>query len=220
MSRRARWIRLACTSPAGLLAAAAAMAKMQVRDAAPIVLWGSAQGEARDGSRNDTSHFALAVIAPMHVAPGRQGRWTSWVLSPVVAAYRDLGLRAYLNDDAICIHGRQIAASRAEAIAGCAVISASLGMSAAGGSLAAAAARSAEFRAWMREGLGLAMTQWGGERATPPERAFEAGLRARIEAQHGWQFENSWPTALERVALQEARERPSYHEGLRALSEI
>ena len=63
----------------------------------------------------------------------------------------------------------------------------------------AAPARGAEFRAWLREGLGLAHTQW--DQDALPERAFEAALRARIEAQHEWQFENSWPGPSEQQAI-------------------
>lgn len=220
MSRRARWIRLACTLPAALPVAAAAMAKMQVRDAAPSVLWSSARRDAREHRQSDDASFALAIIAPLHVAPGRRTRWPSWALSPAVAAYRDLGLRAYLSDDAISVQGRRIAASRAEAIEGFAVICASLGMPVKADLLASTDVCNSEFRAWLREGLGLAMTQWGGESDSPSERVFEAGLRARIEAQHDWQFENSWPTALERVALSRTRESPLLREGLSVLSEI
>lgn len=220
MSRRARWVRMPCTLPAALPAAAAAIAKLQVRDAAPLVLWSSTSGAAAALRHDDDSSFALAFIAPMHVVPGRTARWPSWALSPVLAAYRDLGVRAYLTDDAICVHGESIASSRAEAVAGCAVICASLGVHRPARWHRSAGARSAEFRAWLREGLGLAGTQWGGESDLPPERVFEAGLRARIEAQHGWQFENCWPTPLEQMALREAREKPLLGVGLSAVSEV
>lgn len=215
MSRRARWIRLACTLPDALPQAAMAMAKMQVREAAPVVLWSAARTEV-----SDAAPFAFAVIAPMHVAPGRQSRWPSWALSPAVAAYRDLGLRTYLGEDGIWLQGRRIAACSAEAVGGCAVISASLGRCAIAGFGWSGSGHRAEFRAWLREGLGLAVTQWSEASDSPSERVFEAGLRVRIEAQHGWQFENSWPTALERVALLQVSESPAQRKGLRTLSAI
>ena len=67
----------------------------------------------------------------------------------------------------------------------------------------ALAGRAAEFRAWLREGLGIAPTQW--DQGALSERAFETALRTRIEAQHEWQFENSWPDPSERLAIEAAR---------------
>jgi hypothetical protein len=37
------------------------------------------------------------------------------------------------------------------------------------------------------------------------ERVLEAAFRARMEAQHGWQFDSSWPSPHERAAIEEAR---------------
>jgi hypothetical protein len=36
-------------------------------------------------------------------------------------------------------------------------------------------------------------------------RALEEELRARIEAQHGWQFDHSWPSASEAASIERAR---------------
>ncbi len=219
MSRRARWIRLACTAPDVLGQAAAAFAAMQVRGGAPIVLWSSARGDCRDHREPAATPFGYGVLAPAHAAPGRQTRWASWALAPAAAVYRDLGLRAYLNDDGIFAQGRRIAAVRTQAIAGWAVITATLGAHPAAGILEPGGAQSATFRAWLREGLGLAMSQFADRDRLPAERAFEADLRARMEAQHDWQFESAWPTSLERASLEEARGHQEPVEP-RALSEL
>ena len=199
MMRRARWIRLGFGDLCELRSVAAALSGVQTRSAAPIVLWGSDRGWAEP-------RFAFAVVAPEHLAPGTRARWTAWALSPAVAAYRDFGVRAYLEGSGIATQGRRIAASRAEVIHGCVVISAEIGAAACERSpLFASTERAIEFRAWLRGGLGLAATQWVGADGAPPERAFEAVMRARFEAQHDWQFENSWPSGSERLALQAAR---------------
>ena len=94
------------------------------------------------------------------------------------------------------MQGCELGSGRAERVNGCAVIAAKLRTCLRDD---AALARGAEFHAWLREGLGLARTQW--DRDALPERAFETALRTRIEAQHEWQFENSWPDAQEQCAL-------------------
>lgn len=42
----------------------------------------------------------------------------------------------------------------------------------------------------------------------PAESYLEGLFRARIEAQHGWQFDSSWPTATELAAILAARAVP------------
>lgn len=205
MTRRARWIRLACTRPDALGQAAAALAAIQVRDAAPIVLWSNTAGETLDRGEAATAQFGYGVLAPAHAAPGKQTRWASWALSPAVAVYRGLGLRACLNGDGIFAQGRRIAASSTQAVAGWAVVATALGVQSPGGTLKSAGSQRTAFRVWLREGLGLAMTELANEGRLTAERAFEADLRARMEAQHDWLFESAWLSSLERAALDEAR---------------
>ena len=189
--RQARWMRLEFGDPLEQWPAGAALSHVQGRDSAPIVLW------SRFGaSQTDDAQFGFAFIVPAHLAPGKTVRWTAWALSPAVATYREFGLRAYLSGGDICVQGCQLGWSRAERVNSCAVIAARLRTCLREG---AAPVRGAEFRAWLREGLGLAHTQWDQEAL--PERAFEAALRARIEAQHEWQFENSWPGPSEQQAI-------------------
>lgn len=196
MARRARWIRLGCVDERQLQAACGGFAAARVREAAPIVLWACA-GEGK---------YGYAVIAPANVAPGRPVRWIPWALTPAVAAYRDFGLRAYLDGADLCLHGRRIGNGLADVIGECVVITSSLDVVASSPELSASAP---DFRAWLREGLGISVTQWGSAGDAPAERAFEAALRARIEAQHGWQFESSWPDESERRAIWAAR-LPAY----------
>ncbi|MGH8673332.1 MAG: hypothetical protein ACREVG_03375 [Burkholderiales bacterium] len=189
--RRARWIRLELADPLEQWPVVAALSHVQARESAPIVLW-SRFGALLDGE----AQFGFAFIVPVHVAPGKTARWTAWALSPAVATYREFGLRAYLSDADICMRGRRIADSRAERVNGCAVIAARLGTCV---REAATSGRAAEFRAWLRAGLGIAPTQW--DQGALPERTFETALRTRIEAQHEWQFENSWPDASEQRVI-------------------
>lgn len=209
MPQGARWIRLGLVEPADLHASCAGLAAVLPPDAAPIVLWAQAgrqlclcrSTEGGDGLPwAEENQHVFVVIAPARLAPGRASRWSAWALSPAVAAYRDFGLRAYLNGSEIWLQGRKIACSSAAAIGECAVVASSFPF---GDWVEARPGRG--FRRWLRAGLALALTEWSERSDAPPERVLEATLRARIEAQHGWQFENSWPTPIERAAIEEAR---------------
>ncbi len=202
MSRRARWIRLGAVDRRALQAACDGFSVAPSRVAAPIVLWGNSGSPPGELTQEDERGYLFAVVAPAHFAPGLAARWVSWALSPAVAACRDFGLRAYLDGCCLCLHGRRVGGGRAEAIGEWVVVTANLDL---GGSPVAQSMCAPEFRAWLREGLGLAMTQWRGEGDAPPERAFEAALRARIEAQHGWQFETAWPMKAEQAVIDGAR---------------
>lgn len=155
MALAARWIRLGPLAPRDWIAACAGLARAQGARAAPIVLW--AQG-------GEQHRFAL--IVPARLAPGRRSRWSAWALSPAVAAYRRIGLAAYLEGEAICLHGRPVAGSLTEAIGECALVASSF------------------------------LPRF------PAEPYLEALFRACVEAQHGWQFETSWPSREERAALE------------------
>lgn len=209
MAQAARWVRLGLVEPLDLHASYAGLAAALSRDAAPIVLWAQAGrqlclcwgGESGDRlAWAEENQHVFVVIAPARIAPGRVSRWTAWALSPAVAAYRDFGLRAYLNGSEIWLQGRKIACSSTAAIGECAVVASSFPFR----DCVEATSRRG-FRRWLRAGLALAPTEWAARGDAPPERVLEATLRARIEAQHGWQFENSWPTATERAAIEEAR---------------
>ena len=118
--------------------------------------------------------YAFALVAPVRLAPGRPWRWRPWALAPCIATYRLFGERAYLDGDDIWLGGRRIATSEAAAIGECAVVASSF--------LSRLPRRAADWT----------------------ERNLVAAFRARIEAQHGWQFDHSWPSAAETVSIADA----------------
>jgi hypothetical protein len=118
--------------------------------------------------------FAYAFAVPLLLVPGRPWRWRAWALAPAIATYRQFGERAYLDGDDVWLCGRMIATSTSETAGDCAVV------------VSGFPPRPSDTMA------GLA------------ERELEAAFRARVEAQHGWEFENSWPSETERLAIADA----------------
>lgn len=158
MGSAARWIRLGLAEPQELGGVAQGIAALQPAGAQPIVLWGQ-----------QTDGHGFALVVPLRLAPGKRQRWTAWALSPAIAAYRHIGLPAYLEGAEVRLHGRRIAQASVALIGACVV--------AASGFLA----------------------------RFPAEGYLEDLFRARIEAQHGWQFESSWPSVPEAAAMRAAR---------------
>ena len=151
----ARWIRLGAVERKAFDAACLALAQAQARSAPPILLWAE-----------EAAYYPFALIAPLKFAPGRQSRWFSWALAPVVATYRQFGVPAYLDDE-IRLHGRNIADSSVSAIGECAV------------------------------GASSFLMRFPGNCVATPSFELEQAFRLRLEAQHGWPFEHSWPNAPE-----------------------
>ena len=152
----ARWIRSAGLAPHDFEAARRRLAVAQPRQAAPILLWG--EGEAS---------YPFALIAPLRLAPGKRWRWAAWGLAAAVAAYRQFGVRAYLQEDALWLHGKRVADTAVEVAGECAVIASAFLMS------------------------------FPSRCVATPSRELEQAFRLRLEAQHGWQFDTSWPTESE-----------------------
>lgn len=115
------------------------------------------------------AQFLFAVIALRKHAPGRTTRWPSWALAPAVATYRQFGLPAYLDGPGIWLHGQRIAEARVQEVRECVLVASS-------------------FLARFPEAC-----------VVTPSAALEEAFRLRIEAQHGWQFDHSWPTTPERA---------------------
>jgi hypothetical protein len=153
----ARWIRCGAMQPHEFEQLYTRLAGAQAKSAAPALLW--AQGQAE---------YPFVLIAPRRLAPGRVSRWISWALAPAVATYRQFGLAAYLQDEAMWLHGRRIAAGYVRAIGECAVVASSF------------------------------LAQFPAICVVVPSRDLEDAFRLRLEAQHGWQFDHSWPTEPER----------------------
>ena len=107
----ARWIRLGSPGPAEFEAACARLARAQADSAAPILVW--AQGEA--------CHL-FALVAPLKHAPGRRQRWFAWGAAAAAATYRQFGLPAYIEGEALWLHGRKVADGSALAAGECALI--------------------------------------------------------------------------------------------------
>jgi hypothetical protein len=70
-------------------------------------------------------------------------------------------------NDELFLHGRDIAHSRVAVIGDCAVIASSF------------------------------LMRFPGSCVATPSLELEHAFRVRLEAQHGWQFDHSWPTELE-----------------------
>ena len=171
----ARWIRLGSSGTHELRAACVGLSSSQPGRAAPILLWGRASASMVGDLLNvEEGHFTFVLIAPLRLAPGRASRWRAWGLAPALATYRQFGVRAYFDEGALCLNGRTIGESGALAIGGCALVAGSF-----------------------LPRLPTALDRW-------VEGDLEGVFRERIEAQHGWEFENSWPSAAERAAIAEA----------------
>ena len=146
-----RWITLGAMEPLDFESLYAELASSQPHGAAPVLLWARAPKQ-----------YLFALLAPRRVLPGRVSRWRSWGLAPAVATYRQFGLAAYLEDEAIWLHGQRIGESTVCAIDECIVVASG-------------------FLLW-----------FPGACAPTPSRELEDAFRLRLEAQHGWQFDTSW----------------------------
>ena len=155
----ARWIRYGPAAQREFDAAYAALATVQMRSAAPILLWSE-----------EAARYPFALIAPRRLVPGRESRWLSWGLAGAVATYRQFEVPAYLDGE-IFLHGRDIAQSRVAAFGECVVIASSF------------------------------LMRFPGRCVATPSFEIEQAFRLRLEAQHGWTFDLSWPSAREATSL-------------------
>jgi hypothetical protein len=113
------------------------------------------------------SHYLFALIAPRKFAPGRVSRWIAWGLASAVATYRQFGVPAYFDAGALWLHGGKIAEASVVALGECAVIASSF------------------------------LARFPAKCVVTPSALVEHAFRLRLEAQHGWQFDHSWPQAAE-----------------------
>lgn len=126
MPQSARWIRQGTVEPRALLAAIVGLALAQGPRAAPILLWArSAAAVEGEWLCADEGHYAFALMAPERLAPGRASRRVAWAMAPAIAAYRQLGVRAYAGGNDIWLNGRRIARGSAAALGGCVMVSGS-----------------------------------------------------------------------------------------------
>jgi len=119
------------------------------------------------GVLESVEHYAFALIVPLHLAPGKRQRWRAWGLAPAAAAYRQFGVPAYLDDGDLWLHGRRISQTVAMGVGECLALCSTF------------------------------LLQFPGSCVATPTAALEQAFRLRLEAQHGWQFEHSWPSEAE-----------------------
>lgn len=137
----------------------------------------------------DAAYAALATAQPRHAQPillwGEEAaRYPFALIAPLkfapgrVQRWLAWGLAAAVAtyrqfdvpaylDGEIFLHGRDIAQSRAVTIGECAVIASSF------------------------------LMRFPGSCVATPSRELENAFRLRLEAQHGWEFDHSWPTDFE-----------------------
>jgi len=111
MAQAARWMRMPIAQEEAGAATCARLAAAQDASADPILLW------LRSAARS-----AFALIAPRRLAPGRAWRWPAWGAMPAIAACRHFGVPAYLEGEAIWLHGQRVAGLSAACVGECAVI--------------------------------------------------------------------------------------------------
>jgi hypothetical protein len=137
----------------------------------------------------DAAHAAIAAAQPRHAAPvllwaEEAARYPFALIAPLKFApgrpqrWLSWGLAAVVAtyrqfgvpaylDGELFLHGRDIARSRAAAVGECAVIASSF------------------------------LMRFPGSCVATPSFELEQAFRMRLEAQHGWQFDHSWPTQPE-----------------------
>ena len=155
----ARWIRLGALSQSEFDATSTALAALQSRTAAPLLVWAE-----------EAARYPFALVVPLKFAPGRRDRWLSWGLAAAVATYRQFGVPAYLDGE-VTLHARRIAQTRVVELGECAVVASSF------------------------------LMRFPGSCIATPSRELEEAFRLRLEAQHGWGFEFSWPSRREAEAI-------------------
>lgn len=192
MDQPARWIRLDPDGVAGLRAVCRGFARSGEGAPIPVCLWGRAASPVRldDGLWAEVGDFVFALLVPLRHVPGRRDRWLSWGLSPLVAALRRFGVHAYLDGDALCLHGRRIGGGSAREIEGSAAIFGVFPGEAPRAPEEADRGKLLEFDPWLS-----ALNREG--RAKQVLAAF----RSALEAQHGWQFDTGWPSEAELSAI-------------------
>jgi hypothetical protein len=143
-----------------------------------------------DGLWAGAGDYLFALLVPLRHAPGRRDRWVSWGLSPIAAALRRFGAHAYLDGDAVCLHGRRIGGGSAREIDECAAIFGVFPGEPPRSAEEADRGKLLEFDPWLS-----ALNREG--RAKQVLAAF----RSALEAQHGWQFDTGWPSEAELSAI-------------------
>ncbi len=158
----------------------------------PVCFWGRATASLRvdDGLWAEPGDYVFALLVHTRHVPGRRDRWLSWGLSPLVAALRKFGARAYLEGDAVCLHGRRIGGGSAREIDVNAAIFGVFPGEAPRAGEDADRGKLLEFDPWLS-----ALNREGRARQVL------AAFRSALEAQYGWRFDTGWPSEAELSAI-------------------
>ena len=192
MGQPARWIRLDPEGVSAVLAVCRGLARSRDGAGVPVCVWGRAASSERldDGLWAEQGDFVFALLVPLRLVPGRRDRWVAWGLSPLVAALRRFGAHAYLDGEALCLHGCRIGGGGSREIDGSAAIFGVFPGEPPRPAEEADRGKLLEFDPWLS-----ALNRQG--RASQLLAAF----RSALEAQHGWQFDTGWPSDAERSAI-------------------
>jgi hypothetical protein len=191
MAQIARWIRF---DPAQtpILTACRAFARSQGERGAPVCLWGRSGEPVRldEDLWAGPGEFVFALLVPQIHAPGRRDRWVAWGLSPVVAALRRFGARAYLDGNVLCMHGARIGGGSLRELDDCAAIFGVFPCEPPQAVDEPERGKLLQFDPWLS-----ALNHEGRS------RQLLAAFRSALEVQHGWQFDTGWPSEAERSEI-------------------
>ncbi len=206
------------------------MAQAAGPDSAPVLLWGRATAHICLGQSQSLAHelaprldvpvvrrplgggavwvdehqCTYTLIMPLQHAPRRPAEWSAWALQPALAAYRRFGLVVELHGEDLWLQGRKIAGSGSATIGGCAVIASSFLLRFPRERFARCIAGSAEFRAWLLEGLAQTMTDWESHADVPHADVLRETYAAAAGHAFGWRVRSSALTPAESMAAETA----------------
>ena len=228
----ARWIDLGHCAPLAFHSAYAGLAYSLRANNAPIVVvgrvgphlcLGQSQGRCElDDSVSvpvvrrplgggavwvDEDQISYAIVAPLDIAPSRHEDWYGWALAPAIATFASFGLPVTRVGEDLWLRGRKIAGSGAATLGRAAVVASSFLLRFPAHRFAASVASpTMEYRARLREGLALAMTDWASHADVPHERALKAAFALALMQTLGRSVSPSLPVADELRVIGEWRE--------------
>lgn len=215
-------------APRQLHATYAGIAQATAADAAPALVWGSAQAHLCLGQAAacrlapdigvpvvrrplgggavwvDEGQLVYVLIAPLRLAPRRPADWSAWALQPAMATFDRFGLRVHRHGEDLWFDGRKIAGTGSATIGACAVFASSFLLRFPGSAFAACMAGAGEYRHWLEQGLAATLTDWSAHAAPPSSAALLAAYREALRATLGWSLETAVIGTTEVDAIAEA----------------
>lgn len=215
-------------APRQLHATYAGIAQATAADAAPALVWGSAQAHLCLGQAAacrlapdigvpvvrrplgggavwvDEGQLVYVLIAPLCLAPRRPADWSAWALQPAMATFDRFGLRVHRHGEDLWLDGRKIAGTGSATIGACAVFASSFLLRFPGSAFAACMAVAGEYRHWLEQGLAATLTDWAAHAEPPSSTALLAAYREALRATLGWHPESTAIGTAEARAIAEA----------------